>query len=62
MDLNSWAIESLYLVPSEDSLDDEGRSIHCVFNREIDAVTWVDSEEVSLLKQRGIRALEALPD
>ena len=39
--------EDLYLVPSEDSLDDDGEPIYCVFSEELDAVTFVDAEELS---------------
>ena len=61
-DWKTWAIEDLYLVPSEDSLDDDGEPIYCVFSEELDAVTFVDAEELSVLRRRGIQTLDRLPD
>jgi hypothetical protein len=55
-------IESLYLVPSEDSADENGQPLFCVFNRQIDAITFVGREELALLKKRGIRTLASLPE
>ena len=56
-------IEDLYLAPSEDSLDDDGEPIYCVFSEELDAVTFVDAEELSVLRRRGIQTLDAFqPD
>ena len=59
---NTSAIEDLYLVPSEDFLDDDGEPTHCVFSKELDAVTFVDADELAVLKQRGIQTLDRLPD
>ena len=62
VDVNTWPIEDLYLVPSEDSLDDDGDPIYCVFSHELDGVTFVDADEVAVLRRRGIQTLDRLPD
>ncbi len=62
IDWSTWAVEDLYLVPSEDLLDDDGEPIYCVFSRELDAVTFVDAKKLSVLTERGIQTLDRLPD
>ncbi len=36
-------------------------SRYCVFSEELDAVTFVDAEELSVLRRRGIQTLDRLP-
>ncbi len=60
MALEHWSISSLFLVPSEDTIDEGGESCHCVFNAEIDAVTFVGPADRLDLIGRGIGTLEDL--
>ena len=62
MEWNTRDIHDLFLVPSEDSLDDDGELSYCVFSKELDGVTFVDADELAVLKQRGIQTLDRLPD
>lgn len=62
MALGNWRIESLFLVPAEDGTDEDGSPIFCVFNQEIDAVTFIDTAERESLISRGIETLESLPE
>ena len=50
-------------MPSEDSLDDDGEPIYCVFSEELDAVTFVDAEELSVLRREASkRSIAFQPD
>lgn len=62
VDWNTWAIDDLFLVPSEDVLGDDGEMSSCVYSKELGAVTFVDDDELAVLKQRGIQTLDRLPD
>ena len=62
VDLNTWPIEDLFLIPSDDSVDDEGEPIHCLFSKELDAVTYIDAGDLAVLRQRGIQSLDRLPE
>lgn len=61
MDFSSYPIEDLSLVPSEDFTNEEGKLIYCVFNRKIDALTFVAAEDLDVLRARGIQTLANLP-
>ena len=62
MDLNTWAIEDLYLVPTEDFVDEKGKPTHCVFSTELAALTFFGPDDLSVLKQRRIHTVDRLPD
>jgi hypothetical protein len=55
-------IDELFLVPSEDSVDEEGKRMYCVFNRARDSITFIGATDFALLKERGVQVLPALPE
>ena len=62
MNLSDLPIEDLFAITSESYTDEDGVPTHCIFNRKLDAVTFVGPEEYSELKARGIREMAELPD
>lgn len=60
--LNGRPIEGICLVPSENVTGEAGETLHCVYDRETDAVTFVGAEEAALLLQHGVQTLDALPE
>jgi hypothetical protein len=61
MDFRTYPIEDLFLVPSEDLSDEKGEPIYCLFNRKIDALTFIGVEDRDVLRERGIQTLPNLP-
>ncbi len=47
--LDQWKIESLFRVPVEDFVGEDGNECICIFNSEIDAVTFVSRDEADEL-------------
>lgn len=58
---NKRPIDDLRVITSEEFLDDEGKTYHCIYSFTLDAVTFVDDILVNLLRERGIIELEKLP-
>lgn len=58
-------VEDLYLVPSEDMVDEEHKVdslFYCVYNKKLDAVGFVSPLERERLVQSGVPSLDALPE
>lgn len=55
-------IEDLAFVPVEDFDDADGNRCVCVYNRKIDAVTFIDEGFAKQLRLSGVMALDALPE
>lgn len=62
MNTEDFPIGELFRVPSEDILNEDGEKLHCVYNRRVDAVTFVDSVHCEQLERRGIATIKSLPD
>ena len=61
-DFPDWPIEDLFAIPTESFVDKNGVPSHCIFNRKLDAVTFVGPEEYFELKARGMQEMSKLPD
>jgi hypothetical protein len=63
VDWNTWPIDDLFHIPSDDFIDDDdGEWCHIIFSTSLDAFTSVDADDLAVLKQRGIRTLDRSPE
>jgi hypothetical protein len=62
VDWDTWPIEDLFHIPSDDFVAEDGEPCHIIFSAELDAFTSVDAEDLSVLKKRGIRTRDPVPE
>ena len=58
----TWQIDDLRIINSEELIDDEdGETHYCIYSFSIDAVSFVGENVIKLLRERGIQEIEKLP-
>jgi hypothetical protein len=60
--IESWSIDDLRVVKSEEFVDDDGQYCFCIYSLKLDAVTFVDDRGIEKLRERGIKEIHNLPD
>jgi hypothetical protein len=58
----NWPVEDLCLVRDQHILEPVEESSFCVYCPSVDSVTFVSAAEYSMLKLRGVREIQSLPN
>jgi|GEM_PF-6314322 len=62
INFGDWPIDDLKVVTTEQSEDEEGLPIYCLYSKRLDSITFIKDEELTRLRHRGIREIESLPE